>query len=162
MINFLIATATMHFRLQSQNLCLLLTLTILIPLGSSASCYYPSRNLASGDSVCQPKADVSACCGPGYACLGNLLCRKTKESSGDSLAIGAVVRGSCTDQTFSSPSCPQFCRSAGSMFIESCYVIDKYYLADQSDSQPSRRIRSDRVPRRRWSILLRRNKLLQL
>ena len=79
---------------------------IFISVATAATCYYPAGQqfIAETDVVCNPLAAVSTCCGAGYACLENNLCMKTAEADGgDSVPIGAFIRGSCTDPTFSSP-----------------------------------------------------------
>ena len=49
------------------------------------------------DLPCDPSANVSACCGPGYACGTSLYCENTN---------GIKLVGSCTDPTWMNPACP--------------------------------------------------------
>ncbi|KAL2015528.1 hypothetical protein VTK56DRAFT_5325 [Thermocarpiscus australiensis] len=78
-------------------------------------CYYPSGLEAATDFPCDPNAAVSPCCGGGEGtfCLTNKLCRGPN---------GNTIRGSCTDQSWSSPECPQFClgASVGGTDLISC------------------------------------------
>ncbi|KAK4181260.1 hypothetical protein QBC36DRAFT_227644 [Triangularia setosa] len=66
-------------------------------------CYYPGGGEALDDVPCDPDAEVSVCCGrstSGGGCLSNKLCMGTD---------GRMSRGSCTDNTWMSPECPNFC-----------------------------------------------------
>ena len=85
--------------------------SLLRSLVTASTCFYPSGAEASQDFVCNPLAKTSFCCGLGYACLGNKLCVRTAEATDNNPAL--FNRGSCTDQTFESPDCPQFCNEAG-------------------------------------------------
>ncbi|KAI0468270.1 hypothetical protein F4859DRAFT_491027 [Xylaria cf. heliscus] len=71
---------------------------------AASKCYYPDGSAATGDSPCNPNADVSACCGSSSdsTCLNNNLCEDGK---------GRVIRGSCSDQSWSDPACPRYCLS---------------------------------------------------
>ncbi|KAK4196888.1 hypothetical protein QBC40DRAFT_3836 [Triangularia verruculosa] len=66
-------------------------------------CFYPGGGESLDDVPCDADAEVSVCCGSsasGGACLSNKLCMGTD---------GKMSRGSCTDKTFLSPECPNFC-----------------------------------------------------
>jgi hypothetical protein len=54
-------------------------------------------------------ADVSHCCGPTDICLSNGLCWDQ-----DSTYYNRMVRASCTDNTWASSSCPQYCTTGQS------------------------------------------------
>ncbi|EGR44730.1 uncharacterized protein TRIREDRAFT_111955 [Trichoderma reesei QM6a] len=87
-------------------------LLALLVTQSSALCFYPDGTPAPGDVPCTDSTANSVCCGTGYACLSNGICQAT----GDELKKpGATefVRGSCTDKTFRSSSCPSFCGTPG-------------------------------------------------
>lgn len=93
--------------------------------GVSATCYYPNGDVAPNDTPCRDDTENSLCCGQGYACLTNAICQAT----GDELqkpGASEFVRGSCTDDTFRSSSCPSFCTDpkvdnvAGGMGIGKC------------------------------------------
>jgi hypothetical protein len=78
--------------------CALLTGLLLFEVVSCTSCYYPDGSLAESDSPCFPDANVSFCCETGIQCLTDKVC-----------LYRHYIRGSCTDKSWSSPECPQFC-----------------------------------------------------
>ena len=66
-----------------------------------ATCYYPSGT-TSPDTPCRSDDVASSCCAHTDTCLSNGLC----------LAQGGselISRGSCTDESWQSPKCPQYC-----------------------------------------------------
>ncbi|KAK4039877.1 transcription initiation factor IID, 18kD subunit-domain-containing protein [Parachaetomium inaequale] len=66
-------------------------------------CYYPNGDLAKDDHPCDPDAEHSPCCAAptvGKACLANKLCVSPEN---------IYARGSCTDPTWMSPECPNYC-----------------------------------------------------
>ena len=70
------------------------------------TCYFPDGSKATSDTPCQESSSASdgasACCNSADACLESHLCL---EQSG-----GPVIsRGSCTDQTWRSQECSQYC-----------------------------------------------------
>jgi len=84
---------------------LLLLCRLLFP--ANAICYYPSGDVSPQDSPCHD-GTASTCCGPGYACLDNNICIATgleRQLPNEVL----YVRGSCTDKTWRSGNCPNFC-----------------------------------------------------
>ncbi|KAI1174455.1 hypothetical protein F4777DRAFT_385349 [Nemania sp. FL0916] len=102
------------FRWSTIILCLVLYFRSAV--GSSA-CYYPDGSVASHDVPCNTNDEFSTCCGPSInpagACLANNLCRD---------ADLKLIRGSCTDQSWESPSCPLYCLTAqrGGHDVVSC------------------------------------------
>jgi hypothetical protein len=72
-------------------------------------CYYPSGGLAPG-LPCFPDRPNSQCCGFGWTCLSNGLC-KTGPSNEKNFK-SQFYRAGCTDQTWNSTSCAQFCRAS--------------------------------------------------
>ncbi|KAK4141344.1 uncharacterized protein C8A04DRAFT_31094 [Dichotomopilus funicola] len=67
------------------------------------TCYYPDGSIAKGDHPCDTDAEHSPCCAGDVLanqCLANKLCLSPK---------GRYARGSCTDPTWTSPDCPQYC-----------------------------------------------------
>ncbi|KAL7942764.1 hypothetical protein V8C42DRAFT_330312 [Trichoderma barbatum] len=89
-----------------------LALLIVLALRANALCYYPDGTPAPGDVPCSDSTQNAVCCGTGYACLSNGICQAT----GDELqkpGASEFVRGSCTDKTFRSSSCPSFCGAPG-------------------------------------------------
>jgi hypothetical protein len=73
-------------------------------------CFYPNGIEATGDSPCNTDTEVSFCCGSSTNsfCYNNLLCQDGE---------GRVVRGSCTDDTWTDPACPQYCLSKSKSLI---------------------------------------------
>jgi hypothetical protein len=72
-----------------------------------AICYYPNGDLAVNDVPCSSSGGNSTCCGFGYTCLSNKICKRSNFVNGND--TDTYVRGSCTDKTFASSSCPSFC-----------------------------------------------------
>ena len=77
-------------------------LTLLLNASAARDCYFPDGSL-SGDTACFPNLDTSACCGVGYDCTSKGLCNKPDSD------YSSIVRGSCTDQSWGSTECPQYC-----------------------------------------------------
>ena len=78
----------------------LLTITL-----ARASCYYPSgvRMFSDFEPCADPtaRAPYSGCCQLGDVCLPSGLCQWPEKKT--------TYRGGCTDSTWGSPSCPNFC-----------------------------------------------------
>ncbi|KAF6836623.1 hypothetical protein CMUS01_05327 [Colletotrichum musicola] len=114
-------------------LCLLLGLP-----DAMAICYFPDGSVAA-DTPCQDGTDASVCCGSGYACLANGMCKATgKELQKSDATI--FVRGSCTDKTWRSSKCPLFCidqNNGGGAGVMQCQntLEDLFYCAGLDPSQ---------------------------
>lgn len=80
---------------------LLLLLCLYLPSAlSRPNCYLPDKKtIAFGEIPCTSDT-YAACCAPDAYCLQNGLC----------LTNLTLLRGSCTDQTWTSPNCAQFCQ----------------------------------------------------
>lgn len=65
-----------------------------------ATCYFPNGQVAEDNYACDASADVSVCCGSGSVCLDNKVCLANNQET---------IRGACTDRTWTSPECPQWC-----------------------------------------------------
>ena len=74
----------------------------------AAICYYPDRSIAH-DVPCSDSEDESNCCGPGYACLSNKVCRQAHQDSDGKVLKYTYGRGSCTDIEWRSSACPSIC-----------------------------------------------------
>jgi hypothetical protein len=72
----------------------------------AAQCYFPSGN-ESSDVPCDPNAEVSMCCPTQSDCLSSGLCLNSGTGSNQGISF---ARGTCTDQSWDSPFCPQNCR----------------------------------------------------
>jgi hypothetical protein len=98
-------------------ICLSLLLVLCLNfVGASGEkkCYYPDNTLAPSDSDCNPGEDASVCCGKGYVCLRNGVCQIDPSTTGENAEFrGTIWRGSCTDQSWSSARCPNFCTLLG-------------------------------------------------
>lgn len=70
---------------------------------SSPTCYFPDGVVDVESIACDPSAPVSSCCLPGDNCMSNGLCN----NGGTDLT--SIVRNSCTDSSWASLSCPQYC-----------------------------------------------------
>lgn len=78
-----------------------------------AACYYPNGDLNPDDVPCNSSADASVCCGRGWTCLSNGVCMLGQDSSVGSISrIGSTYRTSCTDRSWNSTACPDFCRAS--------------------------------------------------
>ena len=73
------------------------------------SCFYPDGTVATVDVPCNTIAPLSACCGDGWACSSNGVCISLNPGHGPGGHTNLPVRGSCTDLTWRSEFCPQFC-----------------------------------------------------
>lgn len=79
---------------------------------NAQTCYYPDGSVSSHDTPCHSISTgdgASACCGYSDICLDNGLCLAQS---------GAEItsRGSCTDETWQSPQCSQFCEDGNHLF----------------------------------------------
>ncbi|KAK4555762.1 hypothetical protein LTR86_006982 [Recurvomyces mirabilis] len=66
-------------------------------------CYWPNHAPAANYTACNAAGDQSHCCRKHETCLTNGLCLQTQGLA------NRESRGACTDNTFSSPACPQAC-----------------------------------------------------
>ena len=91
-------------------LCCLL-LFVVLGLQDHTSCYYPDGTYIEADRPCIGNGtQESFCCGTqGVICLSDKICHYNDTTSQNGVSYG---RGSCTDQSFKSPACPDFCLSA--------------------------------------------------
>ncbi|KAL8784860.1 MAG: hypothetical protein Q9195_008877 [Heterodermia aff. obscurata] len=76
---------------------------------AGAPCYDDDGTIQPGDVPCNPDTGQSFCCGKYWTCLGNGVCSDQNTTqligSGETL----LARATCTDPTFGSTVCPQFC-----------------------------------------------------
>jgi len=81
----------------------LLLYLVTLSRAANVACYFPDNSVAINDTACT-EATVSTCCQAGATCLDNGLCFDPFGS-----AVGGYIRGSCTDKTWASVDCPQYC-----------------------------------------------------
>lgn len=126
---------TLQPGLADMNHILYIGLLILsLPLFTRSICYFPDGTIPRQDTPCQSEGE-STCCGAGYACLSNNLCKLTEHVPNPASDQSEWVRGSCTDRSWKSPNCPNFCvtpsngdNASGGMGVEKCSVAqDRYY-----------------------------------
>ena len=84
---------------------------ILATLTAAQTCYYPNGDPSPVDVPC-PNSDL--CCPFNWECLSNGLCHDAASDQYD--------RRTCTDQTWQSAECPDFCTysEAGNEAILQC------------------------------------------
>ena len=83
----------------------------IVVMADAQTCYYPDGSVASADSPCHSpsiKDGASACCNSVDICLNNGLC--LSQSGGE-----MISRGSCTDQSWQSIECSQYCADGKSI-----------------------------------------------
>ena len=80
-------------------------LLVILALSShtNATCYTPRGAIAESDLPCDTTAAESVCCPVGSTCSANKVCMINDEP----------YRGSCTDKSFNSPACTNFCSQGG-------------------------------------------------
>jgi len=88
---------------------------LLYAFPTNAICYWPNGDTTPQDVACRDDSDNSACCSPGFACLDNGLCMTTRHVNLSPSNV-TYVRGSCTDQTWKSSRCPNYCVRGGEPF----------------------------------------------
>ena len=64
-------------------------------------CYYPDQTVETTHIICNASAHASLCCQYGSTCLTNGLCFSKWDTS--------INTGTCTDKTWTDPSCFQNC-----------------------------------------------------
>ena len=76
-------------------------------------CYDFGGNIVEGDRACYQDRDHSFCCGEKWTCLSPGIC--SRENSTEITPDGAspLQRATCTDKTWKSKQCPQFCTNQG-------------------------------------------------
>ncbi|EED15663.1 hypothetical protein TSTA_051010 [Talaromyces stipitatus ATCC 10500] len=110
-----------------QRTALLLTsfIAVLSPSLSAVAlakptCYYPDGSIAQNDMPCGNGTDV-ACCGAGGICLSNGLCMDVGQPN-------TLARSSCTDKSWNSRNCPNYCLQDTSFNHSGCSIILFSYL----------------------------------
>ena len=116
---------------------------------NAQTCYYPDRSVSPHDTPCHSpftSDGFSACCDRFDLCLDNGLC----------LAQGGseiISRGSCTDESWQSPQCSQYCEDGDYLFIlfgnrESCYGLILTLILILQSTQAAGRLYNSFISRR--------------
>lgn len=80
----------------------------VVDLTFATLCYNPDGSV-SNDVPCNSTASVSVCCTQGFICTANMLCQPQgwyDNTTGNPLQL---IRGTCTDKSWSSNKCPGYC-----------------------------------------------------
>lgn len=91
---------------------LCLSVLQLVASTSAQTCYYPDGSEAAGNRPCNTSTTYSACCSTTDYCLTNGLCF-------DAGGNNYMTRDSCTDSSWESNYCPQFCQTSSTSGGES-------------------------------------------
>ncbi|RDI77391.1 hypothetical protein Vi05172_g12612 [Venturia inaequalis] len=84
---------------------LLISIFSISSVFSADTCYWPNGAVATESTLPCSSLDSSLkhCCAKNEACLSNGMCF--------SAGGGGLYRGACTDQSWTTIGCPQFCNS---------------------------------------------------
>lgn len=85
-------------------------------------CYFPNGDIAWNNYACDLSTPVSHCCGVSMICLNNQICRSD---------MGNNIRGACTDQTWKSSDCPQYCLGKWRNLLFSLSVFSLFSLRSE-------------------------------
>ncbi|PPJ49854.1 hypothetical protein CBER1_05010 [Cercospora berteroae] len=80
-------------------------------------CFFPDHQRAENFTTCNAAATHAACCRPEDVCLSNGYCLQ----QGSDLP-NRLIRGGCTDYTFSSSACPSKCADTAPEVAVSIYL----------------------------------------
>ncbi|TIA03146.1 hypothetical protein D6C82_02130 [Aureobasidium pullulans] len=75
-------------------------------LGAAQTCYWPDKSIAEELTSCNSMAENSHCCGANSLCLDNGYCFNQGNKYGN-----RISRGGCTDKSWDSDACPQYCQT---------------------------------------------------
>ncbi|KAM0800205.1 hypothetical protein BDR22DRAFT_821695 [Usnea florida] len=83
------------------SICFLLKATTI----RAQACYFPDGSISTRDAPCRASSpdQPSPCCAATDVCLDNALCLAQSGSE-------SISRGTCTDETWRSSECPQYCQ----------------------------------------------------
>jgi len=109
-------------------------------------CYFPNGSPSPNDTPCR-SSGFTHCCNNQSICLGNGFCQSVE------FQPYTLSRGSCTDQTWQSPNCPQRCKGSTLPVIPTMGLpgVVEETMADRgvSSQRQSRRWCHHLVPGRR-------------
>ncbi len=92
-------------------------------------CYSPDKSVAIDNYACNLSANVSVCCGVGSICLDNKICQNGNDQ---------IIRGACTDSTWQSPECPQYCMGKSMLLSPTRKIIQILIWCSQAPAQAAR------------------------
>ncbi|THX31108.1 hypothetical protein D6D12_03034 [Aureobasidium pullulans] len=75
-------------------------------LGAAQTCYWPDKSTAEELTSCNGLAENSHCCGANSLCLDNGYCFNQGNKYSN-----RISRGGCTDKSWDSDACPQYCQT---------------------------------------------------
>lgn len=90
----------------------------LLALGQTdlSSCYFADGTLSNTTFPCNSGGASSTCCPSDTACLENQLCLTDD---------GEVLRGTCSDSSWSDSACPNFCLTGDSSFTALASILSR-------------------------------------
>ena len=89
-------------------------IVVLLPGLVSCTCYLPNGAVTPHDVPCE-NGHESVCCSEGFICLSNSVCQK-RDAANDTVGY---ARGSCTDKSWRSSYCPNYCVRSGAPWNDS-------------------------------------------
>ena len=92
---------------------LLLSLFFQYLRNVNCQCYDFGGSIVDGDRACYQDRDHSFCCGENWTCLSSGICSRENSTEITPNGGSPLQRATCTDQTWKSEQCPQFCTSQG-------------------------------------------------
>lgn len=117
--------------MRTSNSFLLVAALFVTTLTALQACFYPDGKNATGLFPCKPDAETSHCCREADLCLTNGMCF----SSG----LNSIVRRGCTDKTWKSPDCPNYCAleeyRSGDAVMTSCGNYNEFCCGQDQDAR---------------------------
>ncbi|THW47840.1 hypothetical protein D6D25_04281, partial [Aureobasidium pullulans] len=104
--------------------------SLLLRAVSAQTCYYPDGLTPSDDIPCNSNAATSSCCPTGSFCMDNGLC----------FGGGVVSRASCSDQSWASAECAQYCtdvNASTSISLTACDASSRTFACGLNNTQCS-------------------------
>ena len=90
---------------------ILIPLLLLHDIQSTCAqiCYDTDGSVVIGDLACHPHLKNSFCCGASWTCMGPGICSRENTTEATTSGGSPLQRASCTDPTWASDACPNFC-----------------------------------------------------